>query len=45
MAISLAVFLAFIAGFVVRSFLGYEDADLSTEIERHYGDSRFHGYD
>jgi hypothetical protein len=45
MAISFAVLLAFVAGFVVRSFLGHEDADLSTEVEQHYGESRFHSYD
>jgi hypothetical protein len=45
MAISFAVLLAFVAGFVVRSFLGRSDASDFSEIERHYGASRFHSYE
>jgi len=46
MAISLAVLLAFVAGFVVRPFLDQDnDHDVSTEVEQHYGESRFHSYD
>ena len=42
MAIWFAVLLAFVAGFLVRSFLDQDDDhDLSTEVEQHYGDSRF----
>jgi hypothetical protein len=46
MAISFAVLLAFVAGFVVRSFLGQDDDhDLSAEVEQHRGDRPFHSYD
>jgi hypothetical protein len=46
MAIPFAVLLAFVAGFLVRSFLDQDDdQDLSTEVEQHHGDRRFHSYD
>jgi hypothetical protein len=45
MAISFAVLLAFSAGFVVRSFMGRSDASDFSEIELHYGASRFHSYE
>jgi hypothetical protein len=45
MPISFAVLLAFVAGFVVRSFLGRSDASDFSEIERHYDASRFHSYE
>jgi hypothetical protein len=45
MAILFAVLLAFTAGFVVRSFLGRNDASDFSEIERHYEASRFHSYE
>jgi hypothetical protein len=45
MAIWFAVLLAFVAGFLVRSFLDHDDDhDLSTEVEQHYGDDRHHRY-
>jgi hypothetical protein len=45
MAIWFAVLLAFVAGFLVRSFLDQDDDhDRSPEVEQHYGDSRFHSY-
>jgi hypothetical protein len=45
MPISFAVLLAFVAGFVVRSFLGRSDASDFSEIERHYEAGRFHSYE
>jgi hypothetical protein len=44
MTLIVAVVLAFIAGFVVRSFLGRSDASDFFEIERHYEAGRFHSY-
>jgi hypothetical protein len=41
MAISFAVLLAFVAGFLVRSFLDDDD----DQVEQNYRDGRSHRYD